>query len=72
MVSLSACGSFKAELAPGAFVLFDQFVDRTHVRASSFFGAGCVAHVSMANPVSPRLQHRASGHHHLVTVVCDP
>jgi len=45
---------------------------RTHVRASSFFGAGCVAHVSMAHPVSPRLQHRASGHHHLVTVVCDP
>jgi purine nucleoside phosphorylase len=36
MVSLSACGSFKAELAPGAFVLFDQFVDRTHVAGASF------------------------------------
>jgi purine nucleoside phosphorylase len=35
MVSLSACGSFKAELAPGTFVLFDQFVDRTHVAGAS-------------------------------------
>ena len=56
LVSLSACGSFKAELAPGTFVLIDQFVDRTHARASSFFGTGCVAHVSMAHPVSPRLR----------------
>jgi 5'-methylthioadenosine phosphorylase len=56
LISLSACGSFKAELAPGTFVLIDQFVDRTHARASSFFGAGCVAHVSMAHPVSPRLR----------------
>jgi 5'-methylthioadenosine phosphorylase len=58
LVSLSACGSFKAELAPGTFVLIDQFVDRTHGRASSFFGKGCVAHVSMAHPVSPLLQDR--------------
>jgi 5'-methylthioadenosine phosphorylase len=56
LVSLSACGSFKKELPPGTFVLVDQFVDRTHLRASSFFGTGCVAHVSMAHPVSPRLQ----------------
>jgi 5'-methylthioadenosine phosphorylase len=56
LVSLSACGSFKAELAPGTFVLIDQFVGRTYARASSFFGAGCVAHVSMAHPVSPRLR----------------
>ena len=56
LVSLSACGSFKEELPPGMFVLIDQFVDRTHARASSFFGAGCVAHVSMAHPVSPRLR----------------
>ena len=54
--SLSACGSFKEELPPGAFVLVDQFVDRTHKRESSFFGRGCVAHVSMAHPVSPRLR----------------
>src|ERR1700684_3190324 len=56
LVSLSACGSFKEELAPGAFVVVDQFVDRTHQRASSFVGKGCVAHVSMAHPVSPRLR----------------
>jgi 5'-methylthioadenosine phosphorylase len=58
LVSLSACGSFKPELPPGTFVLVDQFVDRTFNRASSFFGTGCVAHVSMAHPVSPRLQDR--------------
>jgi 5'-methylthioadenosine phosphorylase len=56
LVSLSACGSFKENLAPGTFVLVDQFVDRTHKRESSFFGKGCVAHVSMAHPVSPRLR----------------
>ena len=56
LVSLSACGSFKPELPPGTFVLVDQFVDRTHKRESSFFGRGCVAHVSMAHPVSPRLR----------------
>lgn len=56
LVSLSACGSFKEELPPGTFVLVDQFVDRTFARASSFFGKGCVAHVSMAHPVSPRLR----------------
>ena len=56
LISLSACGSFKEELAPGTFVLVDQFVDRTHKRESSFFGRGCVAHVSMANPASPRLR----------------
>src|SRR5262245_4247024 len=56
LVSLSACGSFKEELQPGTFVLIDQFVDRTLKRESSFFGKGCVAHVSMAHPVSPRLR----------------
>ena len=58
LVSLSACGSFKEELPPGTFVLVDQFVDRTYKRESSFFGKGCVAHVSMAHPVSPRLRAR--------------
>jgi 5'-methylthioadenosine phosphorylase len=43
-------------LPPGTFVLVDQFVDRTHARATSFFGTGCVAYVSMAHPVSPRLR----------------
>jgi 5'-methylthioadenosine phosphorylase len=56
LISLSACGSFKEELPPGAFLLIDQFVDRTYKRESSFFGRGCVAHVSMAHPVSPRLR----------------
>ena len=56
LISLSACGSFKEELPPGTFVLVDQFVDRTYKRESSFFGRGCVAHVSMAHPVSPRLR----------------
>ena len=56
LVSLSACGSFKEDMPPGTFVLVDQFVDRTHRRESSFFGRGCVAHVSMAHPVSPRLR----------------
>jgi 5'-methylthioadenosine phosphorylase len=56
LISLSACGSFKEELPPGTFVLVDQFVDRTYRRESSFFGKGCVAHVSMAHPVSPRLR----------------
>ncbi|MBX9757934.1 MAG: S-methyl-5'-thioadenosine phosphorylase [Beijerinckiaceae bacterium] len=58
LISVSACGSFKPELYPGLFVLVDQFVDRTFARDSSFFGNGCVAHVSMAHPVAPRLQDR--------------
>ena len=58
LVSLSACGSFKEDLPPGTFVLVDQYVDRTHKRESSFFGQGCVAHVSMAHPVGPRLVDR--------------
>ncbi|GJD47371.1 S-methyl-5'-thioadenosine phosphorylase [Methylobacterium crusticola] len=58
LVALSACGSFRQELYPGLFVLVDQFVDRTVGRASSFFGNGCVAHVSMAHPVGPGLQAR--------------
>ena len=58
ILSISACGSLKPELQPGLFVLVDQFVDRTHRRESSFFGRGCVAHVSMAHPVGPALQAR--------------
>lgn len=55
LVSVSACGSLKEELAPGHFVIVDQFIDRTFAREKSFFGPGCVAHVSMADPVSPAL-----------------
>lgn len=55
VVSISACGSFREELAPGVFVIVDQFIDRTTGREASFFGPGCVAHVSMADPVCPAL-----------------
>jgi 5'-methylthioadenosine phosphorylase len=55
ILSISACGSFKEELPPGHFVIVDQFIDRTFARAKSFFGSGCVAHVSMAHPVCGRL-----------------
>jgi len=55
LISVSACGSFREELAPGSFVLVDQFIDRTFAREKSFFGAGCVAHVAFADPVSPLL-----------------
>jgi 5'-methylthioadenosine phosphorylase len=58
LISVSACGSFKQELDPGLFVIVDQFVDRTVGRQSSFFGNGCVAHVSMAHPVAPLLAAR--------------
>jgi 5'-methylthioadenosine phosphorylase len=60
IVSVSACGSLRPEIIPGLFVLVDQFVDRTYRRAPSFFGRGCVAHVSMAHPVSPLLQQRVA------------
>ncbi len=55
ILSLSAVGSLKGELPPGHFVIVDQFIDRTFARAKSFFGTGCVAHVSMADPVCRRL-----------------
>ncbi len=55
ILSLSAVGSFKEELAPGVFVLVDQFIDRTIQRDKSFFAPGLVAHVSMAHPVCARL-----------------
>lgn len=58
IISLSACGSFREDMAPGDFVIVDQFIDRTFARAKSFFGKGCVAHVSLAEPVCARLaQH---------------
>jgi 5'-methylthioadenosine phosphorylase len=55
IVSLSAVGSLREDLAPGDFVLADQFIDRTFAREKSFFGTGCVAHVSMAHPVCGRV-----------------
>ena len=56
LISISACGSFREHLAPGMFVIVDQFIDRTTgLRDRSFFGTGLVAHVSLADPVSPLL-----------------
>ena len=55
VISIGACGSFREEMAPGDFVIVDQYIDRTIQRASSFFGPGCVAHVSVAQPTCPRL-----------------
>ncbi|MDX2260035.1 MAG: S-methyl-5'-thioadenosine phosphorylase [Hyphomicrobiaceae bacterium] len=55
LLSISACGSLREDLPPGHFVVVDQFIDRTFAREKSFFGAGCVAHVSVADPVSPLL-----------------
>lgn len=55
IISLSAVGSLREELPPGHFVIVDQFIDRTFAREKSFFGPGCVAHVSVAHPVCPRL-----------------
>lgn len=58
LISVSSVGSLREHLRPGMFVLVDQFVDRTFRRESSFFGTGCVAHVSMARPVCNRLLDR--------------
>ncbi len=55
VISVSACGSFREDMAPGDFVIVSDFIDRTFAREKSFFGTGCVAHVSVAHPVCPRL-----------------
>lgn len=58
LISISAVGSLREHLAPGRFVLVDQFIDRTYARAKSFFGTGLVAHVSLGDPVCHRLGSR--------------
>lgn len=55
IIALSACGSLREEMKPGDFVLVDQFIDRTFKREKSFFNQGCVAHVSVADPVCNRM-----------------
>jgi len=55
VISVSACGSFREAMAPGDFVILDQYIDRTVARDASFFGPGCVGHVSLAHPTCPRL-----------------
>ena len=60
ILSVSAVGSLREDLHPGMFVVVDQFIDRTFARQKSFFGEGLVAHVSMADPVCPRLSSLAA------------
>jgi 5'-methylthioadenosine phosphorylase len=60
LIALSAVGSLREELPPGRFVVVDQFIDNTRLRANSFFGTGLVAHVSLADPVCPRLADLAA------------
>jgi 5'-methylthioadenosine phosphorylase len=60
ILAISAVGSLREELAPGRFVAVDQFVDRTFARPSSFFATGLVGHVSLADPVCPRLSRLAA------------
>ncbi len=55
IIALSAVGSLNPQFTPGTFILPDQFIDRTFNREKSFFGAGLVAHVSMAKPVCEKL-----------------
>lgn len=71
IISLSAVGSLREDLAPGTFVIVDQFIDRTFAREKSFFGKGLVAHVSMAHPVCSRLGNhlQASAEASALTVV---
>ena len=60
LLAISSVGSLREELAPGQFALVEQFIDRTVARPASFFGPGCVAHVSLAEPVCPRLSDMAA------------
>ena len=57
IVSISAVGSLKEDLAPGMFVIVDQFIDRTFARNKTFFDDDIVAHVSMAKPTSEGLMN---------------
>jgi 5'-methylthioadenosine phosphorylase len=60
ILAVSAVGSLREDFAPGDFVVVDQFIDRTFAREKSFFGPGCVAHVSLAHPTCPRLGRAAA------------
>ena len=70
IIALSACGSFHRDLYPGMFVMIDQFDDRTYRRQTSFFGDGCVAHVSMAHPIAPLLRRRLVAAAQAETIAC--
>ncbi len=70
LVSVSACGSLKEKYAPGHFVLPDQFIDRTFAREKSFFGAGCVAHVALGDPISPLLFQAVGAAAEAEAIIC--
>ncbi len=60
ILAISAVGSLREEIEPGRFAIVEQFIDRTNRQPNSFFGTGLVAHVSMADPVCPRLSKMAA------------
>lgn len=60
VISMSAVGSLQEDIRPGDFVVVDQYLDRTKNRESTFFGEGCVAHVSFGEPVCPNLSAMAA------------
>ena len=70
IIALSACGSLREEMKPGDFVLVDQFIDRTFKREKSFFNQGCVAHVSVADPVCSRMSEICRQAMRELDVVC--
>jgi 5'-methylthioadenosine phosphorylase len=60
ILAISAVGSLREQIEPGRFVLVEQFIDRTVHRPSTYFTNGFVTHVSMADPVCPRLSDMAA------------
>lgn len=60
IIAISAVGSLREQIEPGRFAVVEQFIDRTMGRPSTFFGSGFVTHVSMADPVCPRLSKMAA------------
>lgn len=70
VLSISAVGSMKKELAPGHFILPDQFIDRTSGRRQTFFGDGIVAHVSLADPICPVLSQAVAESVEACNITC--
>jgi 5'-methylthioadenosine phosphorylase len=60
ILAISAVGSLREEIEPGRFAVVEQFIDNTKSRASTYYTSGCVAHVSMADPVCERLSKMAA------------
>jgi 5'-methylthioadenosine phosphorylase len=58
LLSVSAVGTLQERHEPGTLRLPDQFIDRTHLRPSTFFGGGLVAHVNYADPTSAWLREK--------------